>query len=95
LHSRCVLVVGEEDLLSLLSSLEHLQYEHRKLKPDGLMFPDTGSSCLAPSGSSTDKSISSGPHDPISYHFEECPVRKTFIDFHVPHPAAMCASRSA
>lgn len=61
LHSRCVLVAGEENMLSLLGALEHLQYAHRKLKPDGLMLVQDSGACFHDVSSSSKESAVSSP----------------------------------
>jgi len=98
LHSRCVLVVGEDNMLSLLGALEHLPYVHRKLKPEGLLLVGGSSAYFRDDpGSSNETADAPGPSDqpdPIYYSVVECPVRNTSIDFHMPNPAAAHASRS-
>jgi len=44
LQPRHVVVLGEYQLLSLLSALDHLPYEHRKLKPQGMVAFDGAAS---------------------------------------------------
>jgi len=98
LHSRIVLVDGEEDMLSLLDALEHLQYKDRKLKPNGLSLVVDPCPCLhrvPRCGSEAQHSAEfSEACEPMYYDITEVPVRNTFVDFHVPHSAAACASRS-
>merc|ERR1712083_94218 len=78
LHPRHILV-KDEDLLDLLGALEHLRYEHRKLKPDGLM------AIPGPTVEMKDLSDSTSTpcviRDPLYFTPEPYPVRNTFIHF--------------